>query len=202
MLLSWNSTNFSLWYQNRVIAKITTVYDTKDRLRLVFRKIHLLTHFCRERWRSRFFAVKNLLLISKKGSVGNFVTLRSNSFKLYQRSAQQFLIFNLKIVLQSVFLILVWKIKWSSFQWYIQHLIAFIMWIGNFLWPKDLFHQNYYSISHLLGTVTTQWLDGVVTVVNCRQHGDNTADQLYSHRAAGSCQQWLQRHCVVTVSKI
>ena len=34
--------------------------------------------------------------------------------------------------------------------------------------------QNSYSISHLLGTVTTLWLDsdGVVTVDNCQQHGD------------------------------
>ena len=31
--------------------------------------------------------------------------------------------------------------------------------------------ENSYSISHLLGTVTTQWLDsdGVVTVDNCRR---------------------------------
>ena len=42
--------------------------------------------------------------------------------------------------------------------------------------------ENSYSISHLLGRVTTQWLDSddVVTVVNCQQHGD------YSHPAAGS----------------
>ena len=40
--------------------------------------------------------------------------------------------------------------------------------------------QNSYSISHLLGTVTTQWLDSdsVVTIVNCQQHSDNTVDQL------------------------
>ena len=33
--------------------------------------------------------------------------------------------------------------------------------------------QNSYSISHLLDTVTTQWLDSdsVVTIANCRQHG-------------------------------
>ena len=37
--------------------------------------------------------------------------------------------------------------------------------------------ENSYSISHLLATVTTQWLegDGVVTVHNCQQHGDYTA---------------------------
>ena len=48
--------------------------------------------------------------------------------------------------------------------------------------------QHSYSISNLLGTMTTQWLvsDGVVTVGNCRQHGDYTVDQLCSHRAAGS----------------
>ena len=55
-----------------------------------------------------------------------------------------------------------------------------------------LTQQNSYSISHLLGTVTTQWLDsdGVVSVVNCRQHGDHgdyTVDQLCSHCADGSC---------------
>ena len=40
--------------------------------------------------------------------------------------------------------------------------------------------QNSYSISHLLGTVTTQWLDsdGIVTVDNCRQHSDYTDDEL------------------------
>ena len=49
--------------------------------------------------------------------------------------------------------------------------------------------QNSYSISHLLGTVTTQWLDGdsVVKVVNCRQHCDYTVDQLCSHCAASHC---------------
>ena len=38
--------------------------------------------------------------------------------------------------------------------------------------------ENSYSISHLLGTVTTQWLDsdGVVTVDNCQQHGDWAAN--------------------------
>ena len=42
--------------------------------------------------------------------------------------------------------------------------------------------QNNYSISHLLGTVTAQWLDSdnEVTVDNCRQHGDYTVDQLCS----------------------
>ena len=36
--------------------------------------------------------------------------------------------------------------------------------------------QKSYSISHLLGTVTTQCLesDGVVTIVNCQQHSDYT----------------------------
>ena len=49
--------------------------------------------------------------------------------------------------------------------------------------------QNSYFISHLLGTVTTKWLDsdGVVTVDKCRLHSDYTVDQLYnSHPAAGS----------------
>ena len=48
--------------------------------------------------------------------------------------------------------------------------------------------QNSYSNSHLLGTVTAQWLDsdGVVTVDNCRQQGDYTVDQLCSYHAAGS----------------
>ena len=42
-------------------------------------------------------------------------------------------------------------------------------------WSLQLLtQQNSYSINHLLGTVTTQWLggDGVVTIDNCRQHGD------------------------------
>ena len=48
--------------------------------------------------------------------------------------------------------------------------------------------ENSYSASHLLGTVTTQWLDsdGVVTVDNCWQHGDYIVDQLCSHCAASS----------------
>ena len=38
--------------------------------------------------------------------------------------------------------------------------------------------QNSYCISHLLGTVTTWWLDSdsIVTVANCRQHGDWAAN--------------------------
>ena len=42
-----------------------------------------------------------------------------------------------------------------------------------------LTQQNSYSTSHLQGTVTTQWLDsdGVITVVNCRQHGNYLDDQ-------------------------
>ena len=39
--------------------------------------------------------------------------------------------------------------------------------------------QNSFSISHLLGTVITLWLDsdGVVTVDNCWQHRDYTVQQ-------------------------
>ena len=46
------------------------------------------------------------------------------------------------------------------------------------LYPSPLITQeNSYSISHLLATVTTQWLDGdsVVTVHICKQHSDYTA---------------------------
>ena len=32
--------------------------------------------------------------------------------------------------------------------------------------------QNFYSISHLLDQMTTQWLDIVVTIDNCKQHRD------------------------------
>ena len=41
---------------------------------------------------------------------------------------------------------------------------------------KSTTQQKSYFISHLLVTVTTQWLnsDGVVTVVNYRQHNDYT----------------------------
>ena len=64
--------------------------NSKDRLRLVFRKIHLLTHFCEERPNEVVsFAVKNLLLIPRKGSVGNFVTLRSN-YTVQSNSLQKF----------------------------------------------------------------------------------------------------------------
>ena len=44
-------------------------------------------------------------------------------------------------------------------------------------WEHNMDRQhNSYSICHLLGTVTTLWLDSdsVVTFVNCRQHGDYT----------------------------
>ena len=39
----------------------------------------------------------------------------------------------------------------------------------------------FYSISHLLGAVSTQWLDseGVITVDSCRHQGENTVDQLW-----------------------
>ena len=48
--------------------------------------------------------------------------------------------------------------------------------------------QNSYSINHLLGAVTTQWLDsdGVVTVDNCQQHSYFTVNKLCSHHATGS----------------
>ena len=50
-------------------------------------------------------------------------------------------------------------------------------WLWVHLPPNYCTQQNSYSIGHLLGTVTTQWLhsDGVVIGVNCRQHGDYTA---------------------------
>ena len=53
---------------------------------------------------------------------------------------------------------------------------------------KTCTQQNSFSIRHLLGTVTSLWLDsgGIVTDDNCLQHGDYTVDQLCSHRAAGS----------------
>ena len=40
--------------------------------------------------------------------------------------------------------------------------------------------HNSFSIGHLLGAVTTQWLDrdGAVMVDNCQQHGKYTVDQL------------------------
>ena len=65
--------------------------------------------------------------------------------------------------------------------------------------------QNSYSnaICHL----QAQWLhsdwtldsDGISQNANCQQHSVYTVDELCSHRAAGSCQQWLHRHCPVTV---
>ena len=67
--------------------------------------------------------------------------------------------------------------------------------------PYKELHSKIPIPSVILGTVTTQWLDSddVVTIVDCPQHGDYTVDQLCSQRAAGSCQQWLHRHCPVTV---
>ena len=62
--------------------------------------------------------------------------------------------------------------------------------------------QNSYSISHLHGTVTTQWLDSnsLVTIVKSWQHGDYTVDQLCSHRAADSwcslCDWWNRSFAV------
>ena len=62
--------------------------------------------------------------------------------------------------------------------------------------------QNSYSLSHLIGTVTTQWLDSdhVVTAVNCQQHRNFTVDQLFSHSAAINSDytvtvQSLSSHC-------
>ena len=50
---------------------------------------------------------------------------------------------------------------------------------------EEFKHKNSYSISHLLGTVTTRWQnsDGVVTIDICPQQGDYAIDQLCSHRA-------------------
>ena len=69
----------------------------------------------------------------------------------------------------------------------------------------QLTQWNSYSISHQHGTKTTQWLDsdGVVTVVNCWQHGDYTVDQLCSHSAASSCLNCdYIPHCPVTVQSL
>ena len=78
-----------------------------------------------------------------------------------------------------------------------------------FQWYKPNFalnvtQQNSYSISHLLGTVTTQWLDsnGVVTVVNCRQHGDYTVDQQQSiHHGWPWWRKWWKKSFCSIVSK-
>ena len=55
---------------------------------------------------------------------------------------------------------------------------------------------NFCSISHLLGTVTTQDIDGVVTVHNCQKHSDYTVGQLCSHCTACIYRWWL---CTITV---
>ena len=77
--------------------------------------------------------------------------------------------------------------------------------LGIWAWLNDFIQaviqytqQTSYSISNLRCTVTTWWLDSdsVVTIVNCQQHSDYTVDRL---SAAGSCQQWLHHHCVVTM---
>ena len=56
-------------------------------------------------------------------------------------------------------------------------MVTFVRYHGKTRWKWAYTQQNSYSISHLLGTVTTKWLDSdsVVTVVNCWQHGDYTA---------------------------
>ena len=66
--------------------------------------------------------------------------------------------------------------------------------------------QSSYSVGHLLGTVTTRWLDSdrVVTVVNCQKHGDYTVDQVvtmlmvvsksdYTVTVQSLCRKWLMR---------
>ena len=72
-----------------------------------------------------------------------------------------------------------YKVRLSSMQVHLTH--------GSSILPNLICkttQQNSYSISHLLGTMTTQWL---------------VLDQLCCHRAASSCQQWLHLHCPVTV---
>ena len=59
-------------------------------------------------------------------------------------------------------------------------LLVFVLGVCVHLWAPGAGHhtqQNSYSISHLLGTVTTLWLDSdcVVTIDNCRRHGEYTA---------------------------
>ena len=52
----------------------------------------------------------------------------------------------------------------------------------------NIAQENSYSISHLLSIMTTKLLDSdtVVTVENCRQHGNYTVDELCSNCAVGS----------------
>ena len=93
--------------------------------------------------------------------------------------------------------------SWSRGIWMCMFLSSLIFWFATLKiisakWNNDVTNddifagnitqQNSYSISHLLATATTQWLDSdsVVTVDNCRQHGDYTVDQLCSNHAAGS----------------
>ena len=66
---------------------------------------------------------------------------------------------------------------------------------------------NSYSSSHLLATVTTQWLDGAgeVTVHKCLAAQWLSCQWQCSHHAAGSCERWLctrslSSPCVVTVA--
>ena len=61
------------------------------------------------------------------------------------------------------------------------------------LHSKLLFHQ------HILGTVTTKWLDSyivvVVTIFNKQQYSDNTVVRPSSHGAADSLKRYLQSIC-------
>ena len=62
--------------------------------------------------------------------------------------------------------------------------------------------QNSYSISHLLGTVITQWLDSdsIVTIDNCQQHSDwATNGCVATVLPPRYYKQWLNCRCLVTV---
>ena len=109
------------------------------------------------------------------------------------------------------------RIKELNLDWCIWHVQQATMWLDDcclqicsqpttLLFLSDAHsegtQQKSYSISHLLDTVTTLWLDsdGVVTVINCQQHGDYTVVQLCSHRLLTTVTTLpLSSHCVVTV---
>ena len=74
----------------------------------------------------------------------------------------------------------------------------------------DLKQQNSYFINHLLGTVTTQWLDGdsVVTVhmesyfhiIHIGEYGSKTANSYFINHLLGTVTtRWLDGDSVVTV---
>ena len=66
-------------------------------------------------------------------------------------------------------------------------------------YDKNYTHQNSYSMSYLLGTVTKQWLDreSVITTVNCQQHSDCRHLSTVTNTVAAKAGDWLNSSLLV-----